>query len=55
MTFHWGLDQQLAVETLRWRLCEAPILALSEVLDEFVVYCDAFITGLGVVVMKMGQ
>nr|GFB62675.1 putative reverse transcriptase domain-containing protein [Tanacetum cinerariifolium] len=34
------------------KLCEAPILALPEGNDDFVVYCDASIQGLGVVLMQ---
>ena len=30
VTFQWGIDKQLAFETLRLRLFEAPILVLSE-------------------------
>lgn len=51
MTFRSGPDQQLAFETLRQRLCEAPVLMIPEGLDDFVVYCDTFILGLGVVLM----
>ena len=36
--FWWGPDQQSTFETLRQRLCEAPILVLPEGLDDFVVY-----------------
>ncbi|GJY70770.1 putative reverse transcriptase domain-containing protein [Tanacetum coccineum] len=34
------------------KLCAAPILALPEGSDDFVVYCDASIKGLGVVLMQ---
>ena len=54
VTFRWGTDQQLAFETLRRRLCEAPILVLPERLDDLVIYCDASILGLGVVLMQRG-
>ena len=46
VVFRWGPEQQATFETLRQRLCEAPILTLPEGVDEFVVYCDASITGL---------
>ena len=51
VTFRWWPDQQFAFETLRQRLCKAPILVLPKGLDDFVVYCDTFIMGLGVVLM----
>ena len=41
VTFQWGPSQQLVFETLRQKLCEAPIMALPEGLDDFVVYYDA--------------
>ncbi|GKC69297.1 putative reverse transcriptase domain-containing protein [Tanacetum coccineum] len=34
------------------KLCEAPILALPEGNDDFVVYCNASHQGLGVVLMQ---
>nr|GEY00599.1 putative reverse transcriptase domain-containing protein [Tanacetum cinerariifolium] len=34
------------------KLCEAPILVLPEGIDDFVVYCDASLQGLGVVLMQ---
>ena len=55
MVFRWGPEQQAAFETLRQRLCEAPILALPEGVEDFVVYCDASISGLGAVLMQRGH
>lgn len=52
MVFRWGPEQQAAFETLRQRLYEAPILALPEGMEDFVVYCDASILGLGAVLMQ---
>nr|KAJ0210710.1 hypothetical protein LSAT_V11C400211960 [Lactuca sativa] len=43
VTFSWGPEQQTTFETLRQRLCDAPILTLPEGVDDFVVYCDASI------------
>ncbi|GKF05290.1 putative reverse transcriptase domain-containing protein [Tanacetum coccineum] len=37
---------------LKQKLCEAPILALPEGNDDFVVYCDASLQGLGAVLMQ---
>nr|GEW44395.1 putative reverse transcriptase domain-containing protein [Tanacetum cinerariifolium] len=39
-------------QILQQKLCEAPILALPEGNDDFVVYCDASIQGLGAVLMQ---
>ncbi|GKF42693.1 putative reverse transcriptase domain-containing protein, partial [Tanacetum coccineum] len=37
---------------LKQKLCSAPILALLEGSEDFIVYCDASIKGLGVVLMQ---
>nr|GEV84637.1 putative reverse transcriptase domain-containing protein [Tanacetum cinerariifolium] len=37
----WEEDQESDFQLLKQKLCEAPILALSEGNDDFVVYCDA--------------
>nr|GEU66574.1 retrotransposon protein, putative, Ty3-gypsy subclass [Tanacetum cinerariifolium] len=47
-----GKDQESAFQLLKQKLCEAPILALPEVNDDFVVYCDASLQGLGAVLMQ---
>nr|GFB76562.1 putative reverse transcriptase domain-containing protein [Tanacetum cinerariifolium] len=41
--FVWGEDQEMAFQLLKQKLCEAPILALPEGNDDFVIYCDASI------------
>ncbi|GJU48084.1 putative reverse transcriptase domain-containing protein [Tanacetum coccineum] len=46
-----GEEQELAFQLLKQKLCDAPILALPEGSDDFVVYCDASIIGLSVVLM----
>nr|GFA40877.1 putative reverse transcriptase domain-containing protein [Tanacetum cinerariifolium] len=45
-------DQKSAFQLLKQKLCEAPILALPEGNDDFVVYCDASLQGLGAVLMQ---
>ncbi|GKF94170.1 putative reverse transcriptase domain-containing protein [Tanacetum coccineum] len=39
-------------QLLKQKLCSAPILALPEGSEDFIVYCDASIKGLGVVLMQ---
>ena len=53
--FRWGPEQQAEFETLRRRLCEAPVLTLPEGVEDFVVFCDALIMGLGEVLMQWGR
>ncbi|GKB26010.1 putative reverse transcriptase domain-containing protein [Tanacetum coccineum] len=48
----WGEDQESAFQLLKQKLCEAPILALPEGNDNFVVYCDASHQCLGAVLMQ---
>ncbi|GJW20346.1 putative reverse transcriptase domain-containing protein [Tanacetum coccineum] len=48
----WGEDQESAFQLLKQKLCEAPILALPEGNDDFVVYYDASHQGLGAVLMQ---
>ncbi|GJY80494.1 putative reverse transcriptase domain-containing protein [Tanacetum coccineum] len=48
----WGKDQESIFQLLKQKLCEAPILALLEGNDDFVVYCDASHQGLGAVLMQ---
>nr|GEX29369.1 reverse transcriptase domain-containing protein [Tanacetum cinerariifolium] len=48
----WGEDEEIAFQLLMQKLCEAPILALPEENDDFIVYCDASYQGLGVVLMQ---
>ncbi|GJY35396.1 putative reverse transcriptase domain-containing protein [Tanacetum coccineum] len=48
----WGKDQESAFQLLKQKLCKAPILALPEGNDDFVVYCDAYHQGLGTVLMQ---
>nr|GFD28213.1 reverse transcriptase domain-containing protein [Tanacetum cinerariifolium] len=48
----WGEDQETDFQLLKQKLYEAPILALPEGNDDFVVYCDASHQGLGTVLMQ---
>ncbi|GJV86566.1 putative reverse transcriptase domain-containing protein [Tanacetum coccineum] len=41
--FDWGEEQETTFQLLKQKLCAAPILALLEGSDDFVVYCDASI------------
>ncbi|KAJ9543842.1 LOW QUALITY PROTEIN: hypothetical protein OSB04_023549 [Centaurea solstitialis] len=50
--FIWGEKQEEAFQVLKHKLCNAPILALPEETDNFVVYCDASHQGLGCVLMQ---
>ncbi|KAD7479067.1 hypothetical protein E3N88_02203 [Mikania micrantha] len=50
--FVWTHKQEEAFQTLKQRLCNAPILTLPEGSDDFVVYCDASHQGLGCVLMQ---
>ncbi|GKB13027.1 putative reverse transcriptase domain-containing protein, partial [Tanacetum coccineum] len=50
--FDWGEEQEEAFQLLKQKLCVAPILALPKGSDDFMVYCDASIKGLGVVLMQ---
>ncbi|GJV83740.1 putative reverse transcriptase domain-containing protein [Tanacetum coccineum] len=43
----WGESQESAFQLLKQKLCEASILALPEGNNDFVVYCDASLQGLG--------
>ncbi|KAF5805273.1 putative nucleotidyltransferase, Ribonuclease H [Helianthus annuus] len=52
VTYHWGDSQETAFQYLKDRLCSAPILSLPEGTEDFVVYCDASIQGLGCVLMQ---
>ncbi|GJS12906.1 putative reverse transcriptase domain-containing protein [Tanacetum coccineum] len=53
--FEWGDEQENAFKTLKDMLCDAPILALLEGLDDFVVYYDASNQGFGFVLMQRNK
>ncbi|GJS46990.1 putative reverse transcriptase domain-containing protein [Tanacetum coccineum] len=50
--YEWGEDEEEAFQMLMQKLCSAPILALPEGSEDFVVYCDASIKGFGAVLMQ---
>ncbi|GJX48796.1 putative reverse transcriptase domain-containing protein [Tanacetum coccineum] len=50
--FEWSDKQETAFQLLKQKLCSAPILALPEGSEDFIVYCDASIKGLGAVLMQ---
>ncbi|KAJ9556097.1 hypothetical protein OSB04_010711 [Centaurea solstitialis] len=51
----WGSEQQMTFETLRRKLCEAPVLTLPDGVEDMTVYCDASRLGLGCVLMQRGR
>ncbi|GJX20838.1 putative reverse transcriptase domain-containing protein [Tanacetum coccineum] len=50
--FEWGDKQETAFQLIKQKLCSAPILALPEGSEDFIVYCDASKKGLGAVLMQ---
>ncbi|GJX96336.1 putative reverse transcriptase domain-containing protein [Tanacetum coccineum] len=52
VAFEWGDKQEAAFQTLKTKLCSAPILALPQGAENFIVYCDASHKGLGAVLMQ---
>nr|GEZ95464.1 putative reverse transcriptase domain-containing protein [Tanacetum cinerariifolium] len=50
--FEWGDKQEAVFQLLKQKLCSAPILALPEGSEDFIVYCDASNKGLGAVLMQ---
>ncbi|GJU72906.1 putative reverse transcriptase domain-containing protein [Tanacetum coccineum] len=51
--FDWGEKEEDAFQLLKQKLCSAPILALPEGSENFVVYCDACHKGLSALLMLM--
>ncbi|GJS57924.1 putative reverse transcriptase domain-containing protein [Tanacetum coccineum] len=52
MKFEWTEKAKTKFQLLKQKLCSAPILALPEGSENFVVYCDASHKGLGEVLMQ---
>ncbi|GJU64720.1 putative reverse transcriptase domain-containing protein [Tanacetum coccineum] len=50
--FDWSDKAEIAFQLIKKKLCSAPILALPEGSEDFIVYCDASIKGLGHVLMQ---
>nr|GFD39514.1 putative reverse transcriptase domain-containing protein [Tanacetum cinerariifolium] len=50
--FDWGDKKEEAFQIIKQRLCSAPILALPKGSEDFIVYCDASIKGLGAMLMQ---
>nr|GEY50524.1 putative reverse transcriptase domain-containing protein [Tanacetum cinerariifolium] len=50
--FEWETEAEEAFQTLKQKLSCAPILALPEGSDDFVVYCDGSLRGFGAVLMQ---
>nr|GFB03445.1 putative reverse transcriptase domain-containing protein [Tanacetum cinerariifolium] len=50
--FEWGDKQEAAFQLLKQKLCSAPILALPEGSEDFIVYCDASNKGFGAVLIQ---
>nr|GEW19637.1 reverse transcriptase domain-containing protein [Tanacetum cinerariifolium] len=50
--YEWGTEEEEAFQTLKHKLCFAPILALPEGTKNFIVYCDASLKGFRAVLMQ---
>nr|GEW63690.1 putative reverse transcriptase domain-containing protein [Tanacetum cinerariifolium] len=50
--FEWETQAEESFQMLNQKLCCAPILALPEGSDDFVVYCNASLRGFGAVLMQ---
>nr|GEU41115.1 putative reverse transcriptase domain-containing protein [Tanacetum cinerariifolium] len=50
--YEWGMEEEEAFQTLKQKLCFAPILALSEGTKNFIVYYDASLKSFGAVLKQ---
>nr|GEW23602.1 putative reverse transcriptase domain-containing protein [Tanacetum cinerariifolium] len=53
--YECGMEEEEAFQTLKQKLCSAPILALLEGIENFVVYCDTLLKGFEAVLMQREQ
>nr|GEV35986.1 retrotransposon protein, putative, Ty3-gypsy subclass [Tanacetum cinerariifolium] len=51
--YEWGMKEDEAFQTLKQKLCSAPILALPEGTENFVVYFDASFKGFGAPIFEI--
>nr|GEU97345.1 putative reverse transcriptase domain-containing protein [Tanacetum cinerariifolium] len=50
--YEWGKEEEELFQTLKKKLCSAPILASTKGTEDFVVYCDTSLKGYAVVLMQ---
>nr|GEW66279.1 hypothetical protein [Tanacetum cinerariifolium] len=53
--YDWGMEQDEAFQSLKDKLCNAPILFFPNGAEHYVVYCDASNQGLACVLMQRGK
>ncbi|GKD83106.1 putative reverse transcriptase domain-containing protein, partial [Tanacetum coccineum] len=50
--FDWGDKEETTFQLIKQKLCSAPIIALPKGREDFIIYCDTSIKGLGSVLMQ---
>ncbi|GKE90533.1 putative reverse transcriptase domain-containing protein, partial [Tanacetum coccineum] len=50
--FEWGDKQETTFQLLKQKLCSAPIMALPDGSEDFIIYYNASIIGLGAILMQ---
>nr|GEU68370.1 putative reverse transcriptase domain-containing protein [Tanacetum cinerariifolium] len=53
VNFDWGDKKEATFQLIKQKLCSAPIIALLEGSEDFIVYCDALIKGAVVFALKI--